>query len=117
MSPTPKISIDHTEGDTLEPLTFQLTDLSGAGVSLTGTDVTFFLQSQEDQTLKVDAGACTIIDSVNGWVKYEWADADVDTPGKYWAWFVRTRGGKKQHHPVNPQTFEINMRDVPNATP
>lgn len=114
----PKITTTWTEGNTLEPLTFQLTDESGGGVNLASTDVTFFMLPQgEDQTLKVDAGECDIIDSANGWVKYEFADADVDTPGKYWIWFVRTRGGKTQNHPVDPHTWEFVIKDVPNATP
>ena len=109
----PKITTEWTEGDTLEPLTFQLTDESGGGVNLASTTVTFFMQSQNDDSLKVNGGACTIIDSANGWVKYDFQSANVNTPGKYWIWFVRTRGGKTQHHPVNPKAWEFIIKDVP----
>lgn len=51
-------------------------------------------------TPKVDTAA-TIVDAINGIVRYDWVDADTANPGSYEAeWEVTWTGGKKQTFPT-----------------
>ena len=100
-----------TQGDVLVPLTAILKDGTGAVVNLTDHDVVFYMEDVFTLTNKVDGKAAQITDAANGEIQYNWEDADVDTPGTYWGYFVRsiTLGSsaapvvKKATHPVGKQ--------------
>lgn len=47
----------------------------------------FFLRDESDGSMKIDGIAGTIDDAANGVLKYAWADGDLDTLGRYSAWF------------------------------
>lgn len=62
-----------------------LTKGDGSAQDLTGGTVTFSMKRQRTGAVKVNAGACTIVNApgTDGKVKYAWQAADTDTPGVY----------------------------------
>lgn len=74
-------------------ITQTITNDNGAAHDLTGQTVKFRMRAVGSQTLKVDAAA-TIVSAAAGTVRYDWAAADVDTPGLYLVWWqVTTTAG------------------------
>jgi len=73
----------------------------GNPVDLTGaTGVNFIMKAAQGNTVKVNAAA-VVVTPASGVVRYDWAVADVDTPGEYLAeWQVTWTGGKKQTFPT-----------------
>ena len=73
----------------------------GTPIDLTGaTGVNFIMKATQGSTIKVNAAAI-IVTPLSGVVRYDWAVADVDTPGEYIAeWQVTWTGGKKQSFPT-----------------
>lgn len=79
------------KGDTHKPLAVQLkykTSDGSDGVDLDGATVKFYMRLRDRRTLKIDGGSCDITNEGNGYVQYQWADADVDTEGIYEGEFV-----------------------------
>jgi hypothetical protein len=87
------------QGDTEPPVDATLCDRNGP-VDLTGTTVNFIMKFPTG-SVKVNAPA-TIIDAVNGVVKYSWGPTDTDTPGMLRSEFqVSLVGGKIVTFPNN----------------
>lgn len=63
--------------------------VAGAAFDLTGSSVKFQMRLRGSSTLKVDAAA-VIVTAASGTVRYDWASADVDTPGEYEGWWLVT---------------------------
>ena len=101
-----------SRGDTLVALSAILQDGSGVALDLSGQTITFYMESVTTGVAKVSGAAASIVDAATGEVKYEWAAADVDTLGSYWAWFVRTLGGKRATHPIGDR-LKIEIVDGP----
>lgn len=63
----------------------------------TSSGVTFSMRALNSSVMKVNAAAATIVGSpTNGNVRYDWAAADLDTPGFYLVTWQNTVSGKTQ---------------------
>jgi hypothetical protein len=100
------------KGDRLTLLYATLQDGAGTAVDLTGQIITFYMKNTVDGTIKVNGATATVEDVLLGTIYYSWAEADIDTVGKYWGWFVRTVAGLKGTHPVGEQ-FMIEIVNGP----
>lgn len=101
------------EGDLLTPIRLLVRQLDGALKDISGATWTFTMKALGAATAKVDAGSCTFTnDGTDGRVHYAWSGTDLDTPGKYVAWFTRTEGGKSVNYPQNGQ-LQIIVNDLP----
>lgn len=70
--------------------------------NLTGSTVRFRMRAENSATLKVDQPA-TIVVAAAGTVQYDWAGNDVNTPGRYQAWWsVTLPSGLMQDSPEFP---------------
>jgi hypothetical protein len=49
--------------------------------------------------VKTDTAAVIVNPPAYGTLRYDWAAADVDTPGKFFGQFELVRGGKTQNFP------------------
>lgn len=93
-----------TVGDRLPSLVEQLADQFGP-VDLTGATVK--LQVARAGVNKVDTAA-TVIAASSGMVQYDWASADVDTPGVFFYKWQVTQDGKVWHFPSDrPKTVSF----------
>lgn len=104
---------EFTKGDTLRPVTAQFrSSATGLPIDLTGVDaVTFKMVLQSNlATIKVNYSVGTIVTASDGQVKYNWASGDIDTVGKYWAWFRISVSGSYEHFPTG-EIFEIEIKD------
>ncbi|MGD9644305.1 MAG: hypothetical protein AB7U73_01245 [Pirellulales bacterium] len=99
-------------GDRLEPLRKQLLDRTGTPVNLNSSTVAFRMVAASDGSVKINDAAAIIEDGANGRVRYEWASGDVDTAADYYAWFIRTEGGKVEHYPTGA---ELIIHIIPNS--
>ena len=77
--------------DTGPVLSVTLTDANGNGIGLAGASARFHMKAFGATSLKIDAPA-TIIDDVNGVVKYDWVAGDTDTAGTYYGEIEVTYG-------------------------
>jgi hypothetical protein len=64
------------------------------------TSVKFSMINAATGVTKIDEAAATIDDAASGTVSYAWADADVDTAGKFWAFFTVYTSTKTDTFPV-----------------
>lgn len=109
-----------TQGDTLVPLTAILKDGTGNVIDLTDQEVVFVMEDVFTKVNKVASSPAQITNAANGAVQYNWADTDVDTPGTYWGWFVRSvvmgdsanPSVKTATHPVGKQ-LQIVIEESP----
>lgn len=104
---------EFTKGDTLRPVTAQLRNsATNLPIDLTGVDaVTFKMVLQSNlATIKVNYSVGTIVNAADGQVKYNWTAGDIDTVGKYWAWFHITVSGSGEHLPTG-ELFEVEIKD------
>lgn len=79
-------------------------DSTGTDVvqDLTGYACTFTMINHADGTVVIDADPATIVTAASGLVSYDFAAADVATPGVYWVTIKATSGGKVASFPVRP---------------
>lgn len=77
--------------DTGPVLSVTLTDANGNGIGLAGASARFHMKAFGATSLKIDEAA-TIIDDVNGVVKYDWVAGDTDTAGTYYGEIEVTYG-------------------------
>ena len=68
--------------------------VNGAAFDLSGCTVDLRMRPVGSDTLKVDAAA-TVVSAAAGTVRYDWASADLDTPGSYRAWWRVTLASAK----------------------
>lgn len=69
---------------------------AGDPVDLSSSTVQFRMRAVGSDVLKVDQPAVFVTDGTDGRVRYDWADADVDTAGQYLVWWTVTTSGKTQ---------------------
>lgn len=93
-----------------------LTKGDGTAQDLTGATVTFSMKRKRTGAVKVNAGACTIVNApgTDGKVKYAWQSADIDTPGVYYGSFKVT--GLAGGPAVFPTSGYIWVTVVPKAS-
>ncbi len=73
--------------------------VAGAAQDLTGAAVRFRMRAEHSAALKVDAAA-VLVTPAAGAVRYDWAAGDLDTAGRYRAWWQVTFGnGRVQDTP------------------
>lgn len=88
-------------GNRSPSLTDQIT-VNGVGFDLDGSTVKLRMRPEGGSTLKIDAAA-TIVDEASGQIQYDWQAADVDTAGRYQAWWsVTLPSGLVQDSPEFP---------------
>jgi hypothetical protein len=97
------------KGDRLPPIVATLKDSEGVAVNLTGATVVFHLRPTRGGTVKVNAAA-TVTSAAGGVVTYEWAAADTDTAGTFYAEYEVNWGGLKQSFP-NPGFVKVTITD------
>ena len=76
---------ERVKGDTFLPLGVQF-KVDGTIVDLTDKTVQFKMVA-DGGSVKRDWTAASIVDATNGQAQYDFASADVDTAGVFWAWF------------------------------
>ena len=83
------MAVNLKQNNTSPVLQTTLLDGDGNAVNLTGATVTFTM-IDDDGVAKVSDGSVTLVDAVNGIVKYAWSAADTDTVGEFSASFEVT---------------------------
>lgn len=78
------------EGAQQPSLDATLTKGDGTAQNLSGATVTFSMKRKKDDSQKVNAAACTIVDAATGQVRYSWGVSDTDTPSVYYGAFLVT---------------------------
>jgi hypothetical protein len=96
--------------DTSPKLTVDLTDGSGAAISLAGSTARFHMKKYGETSLKVDASA-NITDADNGRVEYSWASGDTDTAGTYYGEIEITYGDETVETFPNSGYFTIIIQE------
>lgn len=98
-----------TVGDRRTPIAGALKDSAGTAIDLAGHSVAFRMVDAVNFAPKVSDAPATIDTAASGEVHYDWAAADTDTPGDYWAWFVitRTSDGKREHFPGDGDRLKV----------
>lgn len=89
-------------GDRKDSVEATLKDATGATVDLTGATVTFNMRAPGAASPKVSASAVNLDTgtATRGKVRYDWAAADTDTAGLYYAEFeVTFADGKRASFP------------------
>jgi hypothetical protein len=84
---------------------------SGAAVDLTGTTSTkFFLYDLENDTYKLEDDTSGVTNSADttGVITKEWSAADLDTAGRYAAWFTYERGTSKVETTTSVEVNVVN---------
>jgi hypothetical protein len=99
-----------TQGNRLPSISATLMDDNGP-VNLSAATAVYFVMSRNG--VQKVSGLCTVISAAEGEVQYDWALADVDTPGQFIAQFeVRDNTPttpKKQNYPsTGYMTVQIN---------
>ena len=99
-------------GDTSKAIQRQLKydDDNGneVALNLTGFTVEFTMVLASDGTIKVARTAATVDDATTGKVSYTFLDADVDTAGTYYGYFIAIDGSSDEDtYPVLPGDLQI----------
>lgn len=90
---------DIKRGDLLPKLRATLYGADGAAANLEGAANVKLYMRTPGGALKIDGGACAVINQATGVVEYEWVAGDTDTPGLFVGEFKVTFSAAK------PQTF------------
>ena len=93
-------------GDTQQTYSAVLQAKNTSGVmtpkDLTGLSVTFSMVNAATGATKVSSQPATIVTAASGIVSYDFATADVNTPGIYWGRFTVTQSGETNTYPADP---------------
>lgn len=93
-------------GDTQQTYSAILQAKNTSGVmtprDLTGLSVTFSMVNAATGATKVSSQPATIVTAASGIVSYDFAAADVNTPGIYWGRFTVTQSGETNTYPADP---------------
>jgi hypothetical protein len=83
------------QNDLAKPITVYLEYSDDTPADITGATVKFIMRREKTvATPKVNASA-TVVDATTGQVRYDWAEGDTDTPGRYdCEWQVTLPGGE-----------------------
>ena len=101
-------------GDRLTPARFELNERDTSNTDLSADTVSFSMFEAATGTVKVDDQAATLTNGgTDGKAHYDWAAADLDTAGTFFAYWKRTSGGLDAQYPQNGPTLVI----VVHATP
>lgn len=104
-----------TKGDTRTPIarTLQQTNATGTYEAVDVTDLTVtFKMVDKDGTAVVSNAAATKVDAAAGKVQYDFQEADVDTVGVYFGWFIVTESGETDHFPADGRTMRIEIKEA-----
>lgn len=94
------------KGNTRMPIGGHLLRPDNSPVDLTDLTVTFTM-IEKDGTPVVDGATALVVDAEAGKVSYTFKDADVDTAGVFYAYFIAESGGRKEHFPVESRTMAV----------
>lgn len=95
-----------------EPSVAAILKASNAVINLTGCTVKFLMRSAKDGTAKVSASA-VVVSAVLGSVRYDWALADTDTAGQFYAeWEITKASGNKITVPNHKYMDVVIMEDI-----
>ena len=107
-----------TKGDVQVSVFAELFKADGTPLDLTaiaGATVKFRMVSNADGSVKVNNQVAAAVSNggatTPAQVRYDWATADVDTVGEYWAWFIVTDSGNKTQHFPTGRGFQIKIVD------
>ena len=93
-------------GDTQQTYSAILQAKNTSGVmvpkDLTGLSVTFSMVDAATGAMKVTNQPATIVTAASGIVAYDFASADVNTPGIYWGRFTVTQSSETNTYPADP---------------
>ena len=93
-------------GDTQQTYSAILQAKNTSGVmvpkDLTGLSVTFSMVNAATGATKVSGQPATIVTAASGIVSYDFATADVNTPGIYWGRFTVTQSSETNTYPADP---------------
>lgn len=81
------------KGDTSPAIEATLRDGGGAPANIAGAIVVFSMKNERTGALKVNRQAASIVSAPGGVVRYEWAEGDTDTSGRYLGEFEVTYDG------------------------
>lgn len=96
--------------DQLPEIVAILKDATNAVINLSGCTVRFIMVSKLDGSTAVDAPA-TVVDAVNGKVKYAWIVGDTDESGSFNAeWEVTFGSGLAETFP-NSSNLQVKITD------
>jgi hypothetical protein len=77
-------------------------------IDLTGLTVEFKMQDHAGAVVVAQTSTgVSVTDAAAGEVQYDFASAGVDTPGRYYAYFVVSDGGESDHFPVRSRELII----------
>ena len=81
-------------------------DDADSPVNLTGCSVVFQMRKADDRRFTVNAAA-VVVSAVDGTVRYEWGDNDLNTPGTYLVQFEVTYPDSKVQTTATPVEIEV----------
>jgi hypothetical protein len=101
--------------DRLPSLELDLLRGDGTAQNLSGCTARFLMRLRGQNEVTVNA-AMTVVDAVNGIVRYDWADGDTDVAGVYRGEVeVTTADGKRITFPSNGYVAVRVLDDIANA--
>ncbi len=104
--------VERQVGDTHVVLAATLKRPDGTVVDLTGLTAKFAMIAT-DGTAKVAETAASITDITGGQVQYQFLDADVDTVGTFYAYFItETTGGKQDTFPAKRGDLRVKISNT-----
>lgn len=94
----------------LEPIGFQLLDIAGAPIDITGLTLSMELIATATGTVKLAAGGCTIDTAASGLGHYSPAAIDVDTAGEYAIYVNDTGSTPNRRWPYDGARWLLNVK-------
>lgn len=91
-----------------QALSDQITGGDGRPIDLTGYDsVKLNMRYADSEVKKITLGLATVDDATSGHVSYAWKPADIDTPGRYYAWWILKDGSIQ----TSTDEFEVSIKE------